>query len=360
MKQGLRPALFATVLCLGLSPAIGVAQGVRSLQPLLDKPDAWFSTTEAAGIVDTLLLYQRSSGGWPKNIDMGTALEPAKRAGVEDAKDLNDATIDNGATCTQIRLLARFVSTTRDARAQKATLDGIDYLLRAQYPAGGWPQYFPLRSNYSHNITYNDGAMIGVMRLLRDIGTGAEPYTFVNETRRAKARDAVARGLRVILASQVVVRGTRTVWCAQHDPETLAPAGARTYQHPSLSGSESVGIVEFLMEVPSPSPEVLAAVESAVAWFRTSTIEGLRVERRKVADAPNGVDVVATPDPAAPPVWARFYEIGTNRPIFSGRDGVVSTSLAEIEHERRNGYSWYGEYAAELLAKKYPGWKKGR
>jgi PelA/Pel-15E family pectate lyase len=357
-----------TFACLPIALAIALttwsgtagAQGVRSLEPLLDKPDAWFTTKEAAEVVDTLLLYQRSVGGWPKNIDMGAAVAPAKRAGIEDEKDLNDATIDNGATYTQIRILARFVTAAHDAQATKAALDGIDYLLRAQYPNGGWPQYFPLRSNYSHNITFNDGAMIGVMRLLAEVGAGAAPFAFVDEPRRAKTRDAVARGLRVILASQIVVNGKRTVWCAQHDPETLGPAGARKYEHPSLSGSESVGIVEYLMDLPAPSPEVVAAIEGSVTWFRSVRIEGIRLERRPVADAPRGSDLFVVPDPAAPPLWARFYEIGTNRPIFSGRDAVVRYSLAEIEHERRNGYSWYGEYAKDLLATKYPAWKRAR
>ena len=62
-------------------------------------------------------------------------------------------------------------------------------------------------------------------------------------------------------------------------------------------------------------------------------------------------------DPAAPPLWARFYEIGTNRPMYSGRDSVIRYSLAEIELERRVNYSWLGPYAAELLSLEYPAWK---
>ena len=62
--------------------------------------------------------------------------------------------------------------------------------------------------------------------------------------------------------------------------------------------------------------------------------------------------------PAAPPIWARFYEIGTNRPIFSGRDGIVRYRLAEIELERRTGYAWYGTYATALVADEYPAWVK--
>ena len=39
-----------------------------------------------------------------------------------------------------------------------------------------------------------------------------------------------------------------------------------------------------------------------------------------------------------------FYEIGTNRPIFSDRDGVPKRELADIGYERRNGYAWYGNW----------------
>ena len=56
-------------------------------------------------------------------------------------------------------------------------------------------------------------------------------------------------------------------------------------------------------------------------------------------------------------MWARFSEIGTNRPIFSDRDGVAKHDLAEIGYERRNGYSWLGTWPAPLLEKEYPAWK---
>jgi PelA/Pel-15E family pectate lyase len=62
-------------------------------------------------------------------------------------------------------------------------------------------------------------------------------------------------------------------------------------------------------------------------------------------------------DPAAPPMWARFYEIGTNRPMFVGRDGIVREHLADIEHERRNGYAYLGGWPRELLEKEYPAWR---
>jgi PelA/Pel-15E family pectate lyase len=111
------------------------------------------------------------------------------------------------------------------------------------------------------------------------------------------------------------------------------------------------------MEIEQPSPAVRAAVEAAVAWFEAAKLTGIRQENRPDSSLPRGVDRVIVPDPAAPPLWARFYEIGANRPIFSGRDGIIKYRLADIEHEHRTGYAWYTTAPAALLSKEYPAWK---
>jgi PelA/Pel-15E family pectate lyase len=343
-------------------PRLANPQPARDIawKDCLNQPAAWYGSVEAIRIADNLLVYQRRNGGWPKNIDMAKALGPAERAGVVDEKDQADSTIDNQATYTQIRFLARVFAATHVDRFKAAALSGLDYLLAAQYPNGGWSQFFPLRPNYSRHITFNDDAMIGVMDVLREVSAGRAPFDWVDNTRRRLADGAVARGVKVILACQVRVNGKLTAWCAQHDEKTLRPAGARSYEHPSLSGRESVGIVEFLMGVERPDAPVVAAIEGAVAWLRSVQLSGIRVVRRASPVAGERADAVAEQDASAPPLWARFYEIGSNRPIFSGRDGVVKYRLDEIEYERRANYSWYGTWPAELLDKRYPDWlRKG-
>jgi PelA/Pel-15E family pectate lyase len=198
--------------------------------------------------------------------------------------------------------------------------------------------------------------MIGVMSLLRDIANRRKDFEFVSDERRQKCRAAVKRGLDCILKCQFKRDGKRTVWCAQHDTKTLKPQPARSYELATLSGSESVGIVRFLMEIKNPSPQTIEAIESAVAWFQASRLEGIRVEKFKTSDGKSDRRVVA--DLNAVPLWARFCDLRTNEPIFCSRDGIPRKSLNEISHERRNGYSWLGEYPARLLAREYPIWKK--
>lgn len=349
----------ATAALLG---GAAIAHGQPTAPPIvwntcLNQPAAWYGTVEAIRIADNVLLYQRRSGGWPKNIDMARVLTPTDVATIRDERELNDSTIDNSSTHTQLRYLPRVFEATKQARFRDAFGTGLAYLFEAQYPNGGWPQYYPLRTNYSRYITFNDDAMIGVMRLLNDISESRVPFGFVDEATRARARSAVQRGIGLILKSQIRVGDKLTGWCAQHDQRTLEPRDARAYEHASLSGRESVEIVRFLMAIERPGADVIAAIEGAVTYLRNNQIRGLRLVAKPDPALPHGRDITAVADPAAPPLWARFYEIGTNRPIYSGRDGIIRYNLSEIEIERRAGYSWLGPYAAELLDREYPSWK---
>lgn len=112
------------------------------------------------------------------------------------------------------------------------------------------------------------------------------------------------------------------------------------------------------MSVERPDAGVAGAVDAAVAWFRKSKLDGLRWVEKRDPSKPGGFERAAVRDPQAPPLWARFYKTGTDRPVFAGRDGRVRYSVAEIKEERRNGYSWYVEEPAGLLDKDYPAWQK--
>jgi PelA/Pel-15E family pectate lyase len=318
-----------------------VPWGVAVLQQI----PAWYASPTARSLADAVLVYQSSHGAWPKNIDLAKPPEsPAALAAILAGGDAN--TIDNGATTLPMQLLALVAHATGDGRYRAAFERGLDYLLAAQYPNGGWPQYFPLRDGYYSRITFNDNAMVNVLTVLRDAAAGRPPYAFVDPARRARAGGSVARGVEVILRTQVRQDGKLTAWCAQHDEKTLAPAWGRAYEPPSLSGSETVGIVRFLMQIEAPTPRVTAAIDGAREWLRSVAIKGLRLET--FTDAAGRRDRRVVPDPSAPWLWARFYELGTNRPIFLGRDSVVRHALSEIEHERRNGYAYYGTWPASL------------
>lgn len=309
-------------------------------------------------IAETLLLYQRANGGWPKNFEWEDEVTPQQKRELLSQKQKTDTTIDNGATYREVQYLARAYGEFKEDRFQKAALKGLRFLLEAQYDNGGWPQYYPIARGYSRHITFNDNAMIGVMSLFRDIVQGKSEFGFVQAPMRQQAAQAIDKGVDCILKCQIVVNGKKTAWCAQHDETTLAPRKARSYELASLSGAESVKIVRFLMDIEEPATEVIEAIEAAVTWFDTVKIQGKRTQRIQDASQPGGRDKVVLSDPSAPPLWARFYEIETMRPFFCSRDGIPRYRLSEISHERRNGYSWLGSYADSLLKREYPAWKK--
>ena len=355
--MNLRLLLAALMLCCLAGHLVAQTTPIAWSQALRQKPE-WYSSDEAVRVADNVLIYQRSIGGWPKNIDMAKPFTPAEKAGVLDAKEQNDALIDNGATYTQMTYLARVYQAKPQERCKSAFLLGLDYLLKMQYENGGWPQYYPRLTGYYKHITFNDDAMIGVLTILRDIARKEAVYAFVGDARRRKAERGVQKGIECILKCQIKVNGKLTAWCAQHDEVTFAPAPARTYEKISLSGSESVGIVRFLMEIEKPSPAIVTSIEAAVAWLSQVKITGIKVVEQRDAALPNGRDRIVVQDANAAPLWARFYDLNTNRPIFCGRDGIIKYSLAEIEYERRNGYRWYVNQPAELLSRDYPAWQK--
>ena len=308
----------------------------------------WFQSEAGRRIADNVLTWQTPHGSWPKNRD--TASEPF------DGKsgDLH-GTFDNSATVGELRFLARAFRATNEPRYREAFLKGLSLILEAQYPNGGWPQYYPLSKNYHRHITFNDNAMVRILELLRDVSESSD-YEFLETAYRTQAKVAVTKGIDCILRTQIKQDGKLTAWCAQHDEKTLAPAWARSYEPPSISGAESVGVVRFLMSVEEPTPAIIAAVKGAVEWFRRVEIHGIRLET--FTDAAGQDDRRVVVDSDTGPIWARFYEIGSNRPIFLGRDSVVRYSFSEIEQERRTGYAYYGGWATRLLTDAYPQWRE--
>lgn len=337
------------ILLFGLG-ALQTAAQVRWGDEILRQPRDWYASAEARSAADNVMLYQSPEGGWPKNTNL---LAPPSKS-----SEIAHPTIDNNGTTMPIRYLALVANATGEAKYRRAFERGMDYLFAAQYPNGGWPQFFPLRKGYYSRITYNDNAMVNVLTLLRDAASGDAPFGFVDKARREKASAAVARGIHVILRSQVNQNGQLTAWCAQHDEKTLEPAWARAYEPPSLSGGETVGIVRFLMSIEKPAPEVVAAIEAAVRWLRSVSMSGVRVDRIRRPDG--RTERILVKDPDAPPLWARFYELRTNRPLYLDRDSVYRYDFSEIGYERRSGYEYHGTWAASLLNEDYPRWRTQR
>lgn len=305
---------------------------------------------------ESILIWQRSNGGWGKAVPDLSQYDreqtPTEKTTAANTKNNTDTTIDNGHVTTELRYLLADYKTTNNPNYLIAAEKAIDYLFTAQYANGGWPQYYPDKSGYRHQITYNDDAIVKVMNVMWDILKAKNNLELVNPTYKAKATIAFNKGIDIILKTQITSpTGKKTAWCAQHDEITLLPATARAYELPSISGSESVGITRTLMLVENPSAEIKQAVKDAVDWFNSAKITGFTTQK---TTNPEDVIVVSSPGNI---MWARFYDLQTGAPFFCGRDGIKKNTLAEIEQERRVGYSWYGNWPSGLIGSEYNSWK---
>lgn len=313
-------------------------------------------------IAENMLVYQRAAGGWPKavnevKVDYTKSLTGAEKKAIRNDSMHIDATIDNNATTREIRYLVKACKQTRNKAYLAAAEKGIRYCLKAQYANGGWPQYYPDSALYRSQITFNDDAMVNVLNVLQDIIESKNDFDEIDRSYVPQVKDAVQRGIECILRTQLLVNGKITAWCAQYNKKSFLPEMARKFELVSISGNESVEIVRFLMRIKDPSPKIKEAIASAVAWFDTVKIPGYKYVDVAAPNEPKGKDRVLLPD-AGSTVWARFYEIGTNRPLFSGRDSIKKYDVKEIEVERRTGYGWYGTWPEKLLKQEYPEWAK--
>jgi PelA/Pel-15E family pectate lyase len=305
---------------------------------------------------ENMLLWQRSNGGWPKEpyndfTGYDRAQTTTEITTANNTKNNTDTTIDNNHTVGELRFLLAAYKSSKNPTYLVAAEKGIDFLFTAQYTNGGWPQYYPDKSGYRHQITYNDNAMGNVMNLMWDISKSQKDTEIIDSKYKAMAVTAFNKGIDVILKTQITSNGKKTAWCAQHDEVSLLPATARTYELPSISGSESVGITRILMMVESPSAAVKQAVKDAVEWFNSAKLYDIKTQATT-----NPTDVIVVASPGAI-LWARFYDLQTGLPFFCGRDGIKKNTLAEIEVERRTGYAWYGTWPSGLIGTEYTNWK---
>ena len=323
--------------------------------------ERFLKTAEAARIAQNVIDWQLDSGGWPKNVPMHDRLSAKERRAVLAMKgERKLGTIDNAATFTELKFLARMYKATEGRQGTEkylaAVKKGIEFLVGMQYPNGGWPQCDPAKVGYWHQITYNDGAMVNAMNMMRDVYEGRAPFDIpLPDELRAKCRRAFDRGIDCIIRTQIRQDGKLSLWCQQHDRDTLAPCVGRSFELPAVCTYESADIVVLLMDVDATrypaetAARIRESIEGAVAWYKAHAIRGYRVEdgfRRE--DGIVTSRLVRVPEAESNPLWCRYYTLEDNRPFTGRRDGTMNFDFSELERGENMSYKWFSDVGTRV------------
>lgn len=295
-------------------------------------------TKWSASRADIVASYQQSNGGWPKNLDYNSV--SAGNGGSA------SGTIDNGATITEMVYLAEVYKTGNNTKYRDAVRRAANFMVSSQYSTGALPQFYPLKGGYADHATFNDNGMAYALTVLDFAANKRAPFDtdVFSDADRAKFKTAVAKGVDYILKAQWKQNGKLTAWCAQHGATDYQPKPARAYELESLSGSESVGVIAFLMTQPQTT-QIQAAVKAGLNWFNSPStyLDGYTYDSSKASTNP----IVPK---AGSRMWYRFYDLNTNRGFFSDRDGSKFYDITKMSEERRTGYSWGGSYGENIIA----------
>ena len=142
--------------------------------------------------------------------------------------------------------------------------------------------------------TFNDNAIADV------IETMVEAYDVYGDVRYL---DAAKRGGDFIILAQMPE--PQPAWAQQYNLD-MEPTWARRFEPPSVTGGESFGVLQILLDLYLATGEArfLDPIPSALDWAKRSLLPDGRL--------------------------ARFYELQTNRPLFFTRDYVLTYDDSDL------------------------------
>lgn len=294
------------------------------------------------------------NGGWDKDIDTHKSTPHVSGSYRTKGWTVNGkplGTIDNGATYTEMEIIAKAYQINKDEKYVESLRKAIEFIKKLQGEKGGIAQVYPKRGQYSDYATINDNAMVKTLNVVDAISKNKAPYTdMLTQAERNDCKQIFDKGVDFLLKSQIVVNGKKTAWCAQHDQVTYAPMPAREYELASISGSESVGVINLLLSLTDNQDAQNAAMD-AIRWFDSVKLEN-KAYNNKASDGNYIYDKQGSV------IWYRFYDL-QGKGFFSDRKSNPKYAeyngyfydIHEISEERRTGYSWMGSWPKSLVEK---------
>ena len=303
------------------TPAVGMAMlaAADALAWLGRDDDSFDALTDAEAAGMALVSGQMRSGGW----DYSITFDPAKRATLGYVSNTrfrpqpnasgrdkrNVTTLDDDTTTAALRFLLRLDDALdgENPRLTAAARRAADAIVAAQRSNGGWPQ------NWSTEPTPDTAPSASAATIPKDWprtwGNDWPGRYFLNDDVAGQAirtlldaydhfgdiryREAAIRGGEFLLAARLPE--PQPGWAQQYD-ERMQPCWDRRFEPPAISGEETQDAVRILIELAERTGEgrFLKGLKATVAYLERSQ--------------------------TAPGKLARFYELGTNRPLYFTKD----------------------------------------
>jgi len=256
---------------------------------------------------------QLASGGWDYLVDSSPAGDSRyyyrreAEAGKPRGKfERAGSTFDDNNTQSALRFLMVLDRLTHDPEIHRAVQAGLELMKTSQFPNGAWPQRYPLaKSGYSRWYTFNDNALNDCIQVMLDAYTiyGLREYL-----------SRACKGGEFIISSQLPQ--PQAGWAQQYDYE-MRPAWARKFEPPAANSQVTSRNIRSLIKLylVTGNKKFLRPIPAAVKWLRASPVD-------------RGI-------------WARFYELETNRPLYMTRD----YKLVYTDDDLPTHYSFKGRYA---------------
>lgn len=279
------------------TPAVGLSF-LRAFKATGDEK----ALTAAKEAAYALIRGQNKNGGWDHTINFA---------------DLSNEKVsfDDDQTQTAISFLMALDQEIDDPKLTAAINRALEMMIITQLDNGGWPHIYPEQGNYHDYATFNDGGINDCIRVM------IEAYQYYPENEMVEK--SLRKAARFMMISQLPP--PQPGWAQQYN-EFLQPAWARTFEPPSVCPAVTVKNIDTLIDLflVLGDATLLEPIPDALRWLNDIQLE-------------NGK-------------WARFVELGTNKPLYYDRGRIRVESMDELHLERRTGYAYETYLELQLIA----------
>ena len=236
-----------------------------------------------------------------------------------------NATFDDSATTDAAKFLLHLYSEKHDATVKSALDKAIAFVLESQYPAGGWPQRYPIMTDrpddYTPYITINDDVL-------------EECIDFLMQCRQSLAMEELTGPIQraMKLVAKLQYKAPYAGWSDQYTPDDLMPAGARSYEPRAIEPRTTAKICRSLMQYYRITGDrsYIEGIPEAISFIESQALPESEIERfgRPRRDP----DAILTPTFVDPDSGKPLYVHREGSNVFNGRYFVNQDISNTIAH----------------------------